>query len=168
MKKEDISYEVKELSQIREALNAENQADVDAAVIRLSGDMNDLLSEAEYADQAEVILEAIDAYDNHDITRAGLIEYVDRLIWNMQDDLEKANTAETIKAVCEELKAVGGEIVDVIRREAKSACKDIDRAIKRETPKCTGAVAKVKGFPKKVERTVRHGVRKWLEKEDEE
>lgn len=168
MKKEDISYEVTELSQIREALAMENIEDVDAAVIRLSGNMNDLLGEAEYADTAEMILEAIDLYDSRDLTRADLIKKVDCLIESMQADLAKADTAETLKAVRDEMKAVGGEIVDVIRREAKAACKDINRAIKRETPKCSGTIAKVKEFPKNVERKVRHGVKNWLDKEDEE
>ena len=46
--------------------------------------------------------------------------------------------------------------------------KTVMLAYGRETPKCSGTIAKVKEFPKNVERKVRHGVKNWLDKEDEE
>lgn len=167
MKKTDIKYEVTELTQIKASLSQENPADVEAAIIRLGGNMNDLLSEAEYADAAESILEVIDGYDRHDNTRADVLNAVDDLISTMQADYNKSERAEEFKEIRDEVKDVCGEVAGVIRRETKAACEEIRRTIKQETPKCSSALAAVKEMPRKMEKGLKRGIRNWLKDDDE-
>jgi len=165
MKKSDIMYEVTELIQIKEALSLENQEDVDAAIIRLSGNMNDLLSEEEYADAAERILEVIDGFDRHDNTRGDVLKHLNNLISTMQDDYNRRDKVEIFKEMQDEIKEVCSEAAKVIRRETKAACEEIQAAIKQETPKCSSVVADLKGLPRKFEKSIKHGIKRWLEED---
>jgi len=167
MKKNDIMYEVTELLEIKSYLSGEDQEEVAAAIIRLNGNMNDLLSEAEYSDAAERILEVIDGYECHDNTRGDVIRMVQNLISTMQEDCKKRDKAEEFKEMQDEVKAVCGEVASVIRQETKAACEQISEAIKRETPKCSGALAELKGLPRRAEKSLKRGIRNWL-KDDED
>lgn len=167
MKKEDIQFEVAELIEIRDRLkNAQKQSEINGCIVQLVGQMNDLLSEAQYAEAAEDILQVIDEYNDHHMTRSDILTHVSTLINAMQEDMNKTTPAEQIKVVCDEIKSVCNDAVEIIRQEAQKACADIDNAMKREMPKCSGAIAAFKGAPKKMERKLKRGIKKWLESDD--
>lgn len=166
MRKEDIRFEVTELVKIRDFLQrAENQADIDGVVIRLSGNMNDLLSEEEYADAAEDVLKVIDGYDQRDKTRSDILAQLNALISKMEFDLTKVDRAEEFKEMTDEVKAACSEIAGVLRRETKTACEEIQKAVRQEMPKCSSMFESVKGLPKKAEKKIKHGIKKWLDED---
>lgn len=284
MKREDIRYDVTELTNIsRDLGQAEVKSDIDSNMMRLYYKMNELLSEPEYANNAEEIIQNIESYQEGKMSKRKVVYSVTNLIETMQKDflnqpetrskksvyekireydskkgeenkMNKNNPNEiiaqlkairsnlevtedfqeiemymrrlteiavvmrdmesaqnmrkyithyymnkldmegllvrldefiesfqieaqsrseseaetTVGDVCEEVKNVCVNAWNIMRKEAGTACRDIGKTIREETPNCATAINYLKETPKRAEKAIKSGLKKWLFSDEEE
>ncbi len=284
MKREDIRYEVTELTGFSRDLDqAETKPDIDSNMMRLYYKMNELLSEPEYANSAEEIIQNIESYQEGNMSKQKVVHSVTNLIETMQKDFlnqpetgfkksiyekireydpkkgeenkmsannpneiiaqlkairrnlevaedfydiemymkrlteiavimrdmesaqemrkhitryymnklemedlldrldefieafqieveerSKCESETTVGDVCEEVKNVCVNAWSIMRKEAGAACRDIRKTIREETPNCANAIGYIKDTPKRAEKAIKGGIRKWLFSDEEE
>lgn len=169
MKKEDIQYEVTELARLSQKLQTANEAkDIVAYLMPVYYNMCDLMSESDYADTAEAIIQCIEKHGEHDAFKAKeeVLHELNALIERMHADLQKPEETTQMQAVCKEIKDLCGNVASIISREAKVAWEEAGKTIKlQEMPECAGAIADMKKIPKRFQRNIKRGIKNWL-KED--
>ncbi len=168
MKKEDIQYEVTELARISNYLRFVKQEEaVKARMLQLYSDMCDLMAESDYSDAAESIIQGIEMYNKHKMSKEEVIGKVEALIEKMQEDLSKPEETSKIGTACKEIRTVLGNVAGIISREAKKAWKDSEESLKaKEMPECAEAIARVKKIPKRLEKNLKTGIKNWLNEDE--
>ncbi len=169
MKKEDIQYEVTELVRLIQNLqNANAEADITAYLMPVYYNMCDLMSEADYSDTAEAIIQCMEKYEEQDVSKAKeeVLCELQALIERMQEDLQKPEETSKVQSVCKEIRDVCNSVASIISHETKTAWEEAGKAIKQqEMPKCAGAIADMKKIPKRFERNLKRGIKNWLKKD---
>lgn len=101
-----IKHEVTELTNLSYGLrNSENQSDIESNMLRLYYKMNELLSESEYAEAAEEIIQNIELYQENQLTKSEVINKVTELIEKMQGDLREQEKLSNSKSMYEQIRA---------------------------------------------------------------
>ncbi len=166
MKKEDIQYEVTELARMIQNLqDANTAADITAYLMPVYYNMCDLMSEADYADAAEAIIQCIEKYEEQDISKAKeeILGQLKALTERMHEDWQKPEETSKVQSVCKEIKDVCSSVASIISHEAKAAWEEAGKAIKQqEMPECAGAIADMKKIPKRFEKNLKRGIKNWL------
>lgn len=166
MKKEDIHYETTELVRmIKNLQNANQTEEITTYLMPVYYNMCDLLSEADYADAAEKIIQCMEKYGEENLfeTKQEVLRQMQALIERMQEDLQKLEETSRMQAVCKEIRKVCSNVASSISHEAKVAWEEAGKTIKQqEFPECAGAIADVKKIPKRFERNLKRGIKNWL------
>ena len=166
MKKEDIQYEVTELARMSKNLHeASREQEITAYLMNVYYNMCDLLTEPNYAEDAETIIQCVERYAEQDIFKARdeVLSKMKSLIERMKDDFQKPEESGKTEAILKEVKDVCVNVAGIISHEAKVAWDDAVKAMKaQEMPECAGAIAEVKGIPKRLERNLKKGIKKRL------
>lgn len=167
MKKEDIQYEVTELARLSKKLHeASRKEEIMAYLMNVYYNMCDLLTEPDYSEDAEAIIQCVEWHDaEQDAFKAKdeVLGKLESLIEKMNEDFQKPEESGKMESVLKEIKEVCVNVAGIISHEAKVAWDDAGKAIKaQEMPECAGAIAEVKGIPKRLERNLKKGIKKWL------
>lgn len=167
MKKEDIQYEVTELARLSKKLReASRKEEIAAYFMNVYYNMCDLLTEPDYSEDAEAIIQCVEWHAaEQDAVKAKdeVLGKLESLIEKMNEDFQKPEESGKMESVLKEIKEVCVNVAGIISHEAKVAWDDAGKAIKaQEMPECAGAIAEVKGIPKRLERNLKKGIKKWL------
>ena len=131
MKKEDIQYEVNELARLRSKLHEANEAEeITTYLMNIYYNMCDLMSEADYADAAEEVIQCMEKYgENHVLAaRKETLGKLNELIEKMHEDMQKPEEPSQMQTICKEaaveLKKVSKRFERNLKKVIKSCLKE--------------------------------------------